>query len=174
MPAPALGGRAGDDSGRDDGSPCGERRSRGPAARRERVQLRGHLGPVTIAYESWGTLNAAKDNAILVEHALTGDAHVVGPRGPGQPSPGWWEGLIGPNAPLDTERFFVMSTNVLGGCMASTGPSSLAEDGKPYGSRFPRLTIRDQVAAEIAADDALGIDTFAAVIDDSMGGMRAL
>jgi homoserine O-acetyltransferase len=134
----------------------------------------GPLGPVTIAYESWGTLNAAKDNAILVEHALTGDAHVVGPRGPGQPSPGWWEGLIGPNAPLDTERFFVISTNVLGGCMGSTGPSSLAEDGKPYGSRFPRLTIRDQVAAEIAAVDALGIDTFAAVIGGSMGGMRAL
>lgn len=134
----------------------------------------GHLAPVTIAYETWGTLSAAKDNAILVEHALTGDAHIVGPRGPGQPSPGWWEGMVGPNAPLDTEKFFVICTNVLGGCMGSTGPSSLTEDGKPYGSRFPRLTIRDQVAAEIALADAMGIDTFAAVIGGSMGGMRAI
>jgi homoserine O-acetyltransferase len=134
----------------------------------------GRLAPVTIAYESWGTLGATKDNAILVEHALTGDAHIVGPRGPGQPSPGWWDGMVGPNAPLDTEKFFVICTNVLGGCMGSTGPSSLAEDGKPYGSRFPRLTIRDQIAAEIALADALGIDTFAAVIGGSMGGMRAL
>lgn len=129
---------------------------------------------VTIAYESWGTLNAAKDNAILVEHALTGDAHVIGPRGPGQPSPGWWDGLIGPSAPLDTERFFVIATNVLGGCMGSTGPSSLADDGRPYGSRFPRLTIRDQVAAEAAAADLLGVDVFAAVLGGSMGGMRAI
>lgn len=129
---------------------------------------------VTIAYESWGTLNQARDNAVLVEHALTGDAHVIGPAGPGQPSPGWWDGLIGPNAPLDTERFFVVATNVLGGCMGSTGPSSIADDGRPYGSRFPRLTIRDQVRAESLVADALGIDRFAAVIGGSMGGMRAL
>ncbi|MEO7124614.1 MAG: homoserine O-acetyltransferase [Nakamurella sp.] len=134
----------------------------------------GRVGPVTIAYESWGTLNAAKDNAILVEHALTGDAHITGARGPGQPSPGWWDGMVGPNTPLDTERFFVICTNVLGGCMGTTGPSSIAEDGKPYGSRFPRVTIRDQVAAEIELADALGIDTFAAVIGGSMGGMRAI
>lgn len=132
------------------------------------------LTNVTIAYETWGTLSEAKDNAILVEHALTGDAHVAGPRGPGQPSPGWWDGLVGSNAPLDTERFFVIATNVLGGCMGSTGPSSLAEDGKPYGSRFPRLTIRDQVAAEIAVATIFGIESFAAVLGGSMGGMRAL
>ncbi len=134
----------------------------------------GRLTDVTVAYECWGELNAARDNAVLVEHALTGDAHVVGPAGPGQPSPGWWDGLIGPGAPLDTREHFVIATNVLGGCQGTTGPSSVAPDGRPYGSRFPRLTIRDQVAAEIAVAGALGITSVAAVIGGSMGGMRAL
>ncbi len=132
------------------------------------------LRDVAVAYECWGELNAARDNAVLVEHALTGDAHVVGPAGPGQRSPGWWDGLIGPGAPLDTDRMFVIATNVLGGCQGSTGPSSVAPDGRPYGSRFPRITIRDQVAAEVAVADLLGIDALAAVIGGSMGGMRAL
>jgi homoserine O-acetyltransferase len=132
------------------------------------------LPEVTVAYECWGRLNALRDNAVLVEHALTGDAHVVGPAGPGQPTPGWWDGLIGPGAPLDTDRLFVIATNVLGGCQGTTGPSSSAADGRPYGSRFPRITIRDQVAAEVAVADILGIDAFAAVIGGSMGGMRAL
>lgn len=132
------------------------------------------LPDVTVAYECWGELNPARDNAVLVEHALTGDAHVVGPAGPGQPSPGWWDGLIGPGAPLDTDRMFVIATNVLGGCQGTTGPSSLAPDGRRFGSRFPRITIRDQVAAEVAVADLLGIDAFAAVIGGSMGGMRAL
>ncbi len=132
------------------------------------------LPDVTMAYECWGELNTARDNAVLVEHALTGDAHVVGRAGPGQPSPGWWDGLIGPGAPLDTDRFFVIATNVLGGCQGSTGPSSIAKDGRPYGSRFPSLTIRDQVAAEVAVANLLGIDTLAAVIGGSMGGMRVL
>jgi homoserine O-acetyltransferase len=132
------------------------------------------LDSVTLAYESWGTLSAAGDNAVLVLHALTGDSHVVGPVGPHQPTPGWWDGLIGPGAPVDTDRFFAVAANVLGGCRGSTGPSSAAPDGRPYGSRFPRVTIRDQVAAEKALADALGVTRFAAVVGGSMGGMRAL
>jgi homoserine O-acetyltransferase len=129
---------------------------------------------VTLAYQTWGTLNAARDNAVLVLHALTGDAHVVGPVGADQPTPGWWDGLIGDGAPLDPTRHFVLAANVLGGCRGTTGPSSTAPDGKPYGSRFPRTTPRDQVAAEAALAEQLGIVSFAAVIGGSMGGMRAL
>ncbi len=132
------------------------------------------LPDVRMAYESWGTLNAAQDNAVLVLHALTGDAHVVGPAGPGQPTPGWWDGLIGPGAVLDTDVLYVIAPNVLGGCQGTTGPSSPAADGRPYGSRFPTLTIRDQVAAETALADRLGIDSFLAVIGGSMGGMRVM
>src|SRR5690242_4021748 len=99
---------------------------------------RGGVVPdVTLAYETWGTLNAAGDNAVLVEHALTGDSHVVGPAGPGHPTPGWWDGLIGPGRPIDTDRWFVVAANVLGGCQGSTGPASDAPDGRPWGSRFP-------------------------------------
>ena len=132
------------------------------------------LDSVTMAYQTWGRLNAQRDNAVLVLHALTGDAHVVGPVGPDQPTPGWWDGLIGPAAPLDTDRFFAVAANVLGGCRGTTGPSSTAPDGRAYGSRFPRITVRDQVAAEAALADMLGIDRFAAVLGGSMGGMRAL
>lgn len=132
------------------------------------------LASVTMAFESWGRLNAAGDNAVLVLHALTGDAHVVGPAGPGQPTSGWWPGLIGPGAPLDPDRHFVVAANVLGGCSGSTGPASLAPDGLPYGSRFPAVTVRDQVHAEAALAESLGITRFAAVIGGSMGGMRAL
>lgn len=132
------------------------------------------LRDVTIAYQCWGRLNPLRDNAVLVLHALTGDSHVVGPAGPGQPTPGWWDGLIGSGAPLDTDTYFVIAANVLGGCRGSTGPSSIAPDGRPYGSRFPKVTIRDQVSAEVRVADLLGIDSFAAVIGGSMGGMRAL
>ena len=132
------------------------------------------LPAVTMAYESWGRLNAAGDNAVLVLHALTGDAHVIGPTGPGQPTPGWWEGLIGPGAPLDPERYFVLAANVLGGCRGSTGPSTIAPDGRAYGSRFTAVTVRDQVHAEAALARSLGITCFVAVIGGSMGGMRAL
>ena len=131
------------------------------------------LPDVTICFESWGELNERADNAVLVLHALTGDSHVVGPVGPDHPTPGWWEGLIGPGAPLD-ERYFVLAANVLGGCRGTTGPSSLAPDRRPYGSRFPALTVRDQVNAEAALADRLGIRSFAAVVGGSMGGMRAL
>jgi homoserine O-acetyltransferase len=138
------------------------------------LETGGHLPSVQLAYETWGTLNAGRDNAILVEHALTGDSHVAGPTGPGHPTPGWWDGLIGPGRPLDTDRWFVVASNVLGGCQGTTGPSSPAPDGRPWGSRFPFVTVRDQVAAEVALTDALGIGSWACVVGGSMGGMRAL
>lgn len=125
-----------------------------------------------MAYESWGRLNNDGTNAVLVEHALTGDSHVVGEAGPEHPTAGWWEGLIGPDAPLDTDELFVVATNVLGGCRGTTGPSSPAPDGRAWGSRFPRITIRDQVRAEALAADRLGITRFRAVLGGSMGGMR--
>lgn len=134
----------------------------------------GSALPIRIAYETWGELNSAGDNAVLVLHALTGDAHVEGPRTPGQPTPGWWPGLIGPGAPLDTRQWFVIAPNMLGGCQGTTGPSSIAADGREFGGRFPRTTIRDQVRAQEALADALGITRFAAVLGGSMGGMHAL
>ncbi|KGN36307.1 homoserine O-acetyltransferase MetX [Knoellia subterranea] len=134
----------------------------------------GHLPDVTVAYETWGRLNAARDNAILVEHALTGDAHVDGPAGPGQATAGWWDGLVGPGGPLDTDRWFVVATNVLGGCQGTTGPSSEAADGLPYGGSFPFVTIRDQVEVEARVADLLGIHRWAGVLGGSMGGMRAI
>nr|CAA9315924.1 MAG: Homoserine O-acetyltransferase [uncultured Nocardioidaceae bacterium] len=155
-----------------------------PAARRFvdvgplSLELGGALEQVTVAYETWGVPRLSSEgrvtNAVLVLHALTGDAHVVGPAGPGQPTPGWWQGLIGPGAAIDSDRWFVVAANVLGGCQGTTGPSSLAPDGRPYGSRFGRVTIRDQVEVEARLADALSIDRFACVLGGSMGGMRAL
>ena len=142
-----------------------------PAFRPERG---GVLPSVRVAYETWGTLAADGSNAVLVEHALTGDSHVVGPAGPGHPTAGWWDGLIGPGAPLDTGRFFVVCANVLGGCQGTTGPSTLAPDDGPWGSRFPEVTVGDQVRVEAAVADALGISRWACVVGGSMGGMRAL
>jgi homoserine O-acetyltransferase len=134
----------------------------------------GVLPSVRVAYETWGTLAADDSNAVLVEHALTGDSHVVGAAGPGHPTPGWWDGLIGPGAPLDTDRFFVVCANVLGGCQGTTGPSSRAPDDGRWGSRFPEVTVGDQVRVEAALADALGIERWACVVGGSMGGMRAL
>lgn len=134
----------------------------------------GALPEVSVAYETWGTLSPAADNAVLVEHALTGDSHVVGPAGPGHPTAGWWPGLIGPGAPLDTDRFFVVAANVLGGCQGTTGPASTAPDGRAWGSRFPFVTIRDQVHVEARLADVLGIRRWHTVLGGSMGGMRAL
>ena len=134
----------------------------------------GSLPGVQVAYETWGTLSPAADNAVLVEHALTGDSHVVGEAGPGHATAGWWPGLIGPGAPLDTDRYFVVATNVLGGCQGTTGPASLAPDGRAWGGRFPYATIRDQVAVEAAVADRLGIRRWHTVLGGSMGGMRTL
>jgi homoserine O-acetyltransferase len=139
-----------------------------------RLELGGTLSPVVVAYETWGELDRARSNAVLVAHALTGDSHAAGPAGPGHRFPGWWDHSIGPGKDIDTNRWFVVCPNVLGGCQGTTGPSSPAPDGRPYGSRFPTITIRDQVAVEVALADALGIDRWAAVIGGSMGGMRAL
>jgi homoserine O-acetyltransferase len=166
---------------RDAGQPAGGRRVGDPAGSRQFVAI-GHLlleGGTTlpgvhVAYETWGRLNSARDNAVLICHALTGDSHVVGPAGPGQPTPGWWNGLIGSGRYVDPDDWFVVAANVLGGCRGTTGPSTAAPDGRPWGSRFPAITIRDQVAAEAALADALGIDRWSAVIGGSMGGMRAL
>ena len=132
------------------------------------------LPELQIAYETWGRLAPDGSNAVLIEHALTGDSHVVGEASPGHPSAGWWEGIVGPGAPIDTDRWFVVAPNVLGGCQGSTGPSSPAPDGEAWGGRFPQITVRDQVAAEVALADRLGIDRWAAVVGGSMGGMRAL
>ncbi|OBG34000.1 homoserine O-acetyltransferase [Mycolicibacter heraklionensis] len=132
------------------------------------------LDDVHIAVQRWGELSPQRDNVVMVLHALTGDSHVTGPAGPGHPTPGWWDGVIGPGAPIDTDRWCAVATNVLGGCRGSTGPSSLARDGKPWGSKFPAITIRDQVEADIAALAALGITEVAAVLGGSMGGARGL
>jgi homoserine O-acetyltransferase/O-succinyltransferase len=139
------------------------------------LQLGGVLPRVRLAYETWGTLDADASNAVLVEHALTGDAHVSGAAGPGHPSPGWWSALVGPGRALDTDRWFVVAANVVGGCQGSTGPSSPRPGGdRPWGSAFPRITVADQVAAEARLADVLGIARFAAVLGGSMGGMRSL
>ncbi len=129
---------------------------------------------VSIAVQRWGELSPTRDNVVVVLHALTGDSHITGPAGPGHPTPGWWDGVAGPGAPIDTNRWCAIATNALGGCRGSTGPSSLARDGKPWGSRFPRITVRDQVNADVAALAALGITEVAAVVGGSMGGARAL
>ena len=129
------------------------------------------LPEVVLAYETWGTLNADASNAVLIEHALTGDTHVT--RGAGG-EPGWWEQLAGPGAPVDTDRYFVVSINILGGCYGSTGPSTPAPDGRPWGSRFPLVTLRDSTAAEARLADALGIHRWHAVLGGSLGGARAL
>jgi len=134
----------------------------------------GEVPDVRIAYETWGELAPDGSNAILILHALTGDSHVVGEVEPGHPTPGWWPGLIGPGCPIDTDRWFVVAPNVLGGCQGSTGPASPSPDGTPWASRFPQLTIRDQVLAEQRVTDHLGIDAWAAVIGGSMGAMRVL
>ena len=122
------------------------------------------LPDVTIAYQTWGQLNAAKDNAILVNHAMTGWSDV----------PGWWPSMVGPGLPFDTDKYFVVCPNVIGGCQGSTGPSSLAPDGKRWGSRFPTVTIRDMVNAEVAFTDAMGIQKYKLAVGPSLGGMRAL
>jgi homoserine O-acetyltransferase/O-succinyltransferase len=139
-----------------------------------RLEGGARLADLTVAYETWGTLDPDRSNGVLVLHALTGDSHAVGPAHGGSAARGWWDGLIGPGAPIDTDRYFVVCPNVLGGCRGTTGPASPAPDGRPWGSRFPLITIRDQVAVEAALTDRLGIDRWAAVVGGSMGGMRVL
>lgn len=133
------------------------------------------LGPIDVAYETYGTLSENKDNAILICHALSGDAHVAGYHSPDDRKPGWWDCMVGPGKPIDTNRYFVICSNVLGGCKGTTGPSSLnPATGKPYGLQFPIITIRDMVLVQKLLLDALGIEHLLAVIGGSMGGMQVL
>lgn len=123
-----------------------------------------HIPSVTVAYETWGTLNADCSNAVLVCHALSGDSHAIG----------WWERLVGPGRAIDTEKFFVIGSNCLGGCQGTTGPSSAHPDGKPWGPRFPLVTIGDMVEVQHRLVRSLGIETLLAACGGSMGGMQAL
>ena len=132
------------------------------------------LDTFQIAYATWGTLNADKSNAVLVCHALTGDQYVVG-KNPVTGKPGWWETLIGPGKPIDTNRFFVICSNILGGCMGSTGPASRnPATGSPYSLDFPVITIGDMVAAQLRLVDHLAIPKLFSVVGGSMGGMQVL
>ena len=135
----------------------------------------GQLRDVTIAFETWGRLDDDASNAVLVCHALTGDSHASGPAGDGHATPGWWDDLIGPGKPLDTDRWFVVCVNVLGGCQGSAGPASPLPD-RPgvYGPHFPVVSIRDMVRTQARVADALGIERWHAVVGGSMGGMQAL
>jgi homoserine O-acetyltransferase len=129
----------------------------------------------TLRYETYGTLNATRDNAVLVCHALSGDHHCAGWHAPNDRKPGWWNNLIGPGKAVDTNRFFVVCANVLGGCQGSTGPSSLNPNtGRPYGIAFPFVTIRDMVRSQKLLLDHLGVTELHGVIGGSMGGMTAL
>jgi homoserine O-acetyltransferase/O-succinyltransferase len=131
------------------------------------------LAPIDVAYRTYGSLNAARSNAVLVCHALTGDQYVAEPH-PVTGKPGWWENTVGPGCPIDTNRFFVICSNVLGGCMGSTGPASRREDGTPWGTDFPPITIADMVRAQAMLMDHLGIERLFCVTGGSMGGMQVL
>jgi len=132
------------------------------------------LAPLTIAYQTYGRLNAARSNAVLICHALTGDQHVASDH-PVTGKPGWWTSMVGPGRPIDTERYFVICSNVVGGCMGSTGPASLAPGGNgAYGTEFPIVTVRDMVRAQAMLIDHLGIETLFCVAGGSMGGMQVL
>jgi homoserine O-acetyltransferase len=138
------------------------------------LQLGGALGPVDVAYETYGTLSSAADNAVFICHALTGDAHAAGYH-EGAKRPGWWDNLIGPGKPLDTNRFFVISANLIGGCQGSTGPSSPnPATGEAYGLDFPLLMMRDLVAVHRALMKHLGITRLLAALGGSLGGMQVL
>ncbi|VVS93472.1 homoserine O-acetyltransferase MetX [Desulfoluna spongiiphila] len=141
----------------------------GPVTLENGDELQG----VTVAFETWGTLDAAKGNAILICHALTGDSHAAS--GQDGDTPGWWETMVGPGRAIDTDRYFVICSNVLGGCMGTTGPSSVnPETGRPFGTDFPVVTIGDMVRVQAALVDHLGIDRLHAVIGGSVGGMQVL
>ena len=135
----------------------------------------GLLRGVTLAYETWGELAPDGGNAVLVCHALTGDSHATGGLDRGHAAPGWWADMIGPGRALDTDRHFVVCVNVLGGCQGSTGPASPhPDDGRPWASRFPVVSIRDMVRTQAAVADHLGVRRWQAVIGGSMGGMQVL
>jgi homoserine O-acetyltransferase len=133
------------------------------------------LSPVTLAYETYGTLNRRKNNAILIAHALSGSAHAAGYHSPHDAYPGWWDIYIGPGKPFDTGQYFIICANVIGGCSGSTGPSSInPETGKPFGLDFPMVTIQDMVNAQMHLLSHLGIEKLLSIAGGSMGGMQAI
>ena len=133
------------------------------------------LAPVNIRYETYGRLNSERNNAVLILHALTGDAHVAGYHSADDRKPGWWDDMVGAGKPFDTDRYFIVCSNVLGGCMGSTGPSSVnPETGKPYNLSFPFITISDMVRAQHKLMQYLGIEKWLSIAGGSMGGMQAL
>ncbi len=133
------------------------------------------FGPITVTYETYGTLNESKSNAILVAHAFSGDAHAAGHHPDSGDPPGWWDHMIGPGKAFDTDKYFVICSNVLGGCRGTTGPGSIdPETGKPYALSFPVVTIEDMVRVQARLLDHLGIDRLLAVAGGSMGGMQAI
>jgi homoserine O-acetyltransferase len=133
------------------------------------------IGPVTLAYETCGFLNADRSNAVLILHALSGDSHVAGYYTTEDPKPGWWDIMVGPGKGIDTDKYFVICTNILGSCMGSTGPASVnPETGIPYGTDFPLITIGDMVRSQKALMDHLGIKKLLAVVGGSVGGMQVL
>jgi homoserine O-acetyltransferase len=133
------------------------------------------FGPIQLAYETYGTMNEAKDNVILVLHALTGDAHVAGYHNESDAKPGWWDFMVGPGKGIDTEKYFVICSNIFGSCMGSTGPSSInTKTGKPYGFDFPVVTIGDMVCAQKKLLDHLGVKKIHSLIGGSIGGMQVL
>lgn len=139
-----------------------------------KLDCKQELAPFSVAYQTYGTLNADKSNAILICHALTGDQHVNNEH-PLTGKPGWWTTIVGEGKPIDTSRFFIICSNILGGCMGSTGPASInPKTGAPYGLDFPVITIGDMVAAQVRLIDHLGIKRLFSVVGGSMGGMQVL
>lgn len=139
------------------------------------LECGARLAPIEVTYETWGELNAAGDNAVLVCHALTGDSHAAGRYSPEDTRLGWWDPLIGPGRAFDTARYFVVCANVLGGCRGTTGPSSIGPaTGKPYGSAFPQITVRDIVRVQYELLRNLGVHKLAVVVGGSLGGMQVL
>src|SRR5918997_1050766 len=138
-------------------------------------ELGGKFDDVTLAYETWGALNAQADNVVLLTHALTGDSHAAGGPSAGHRRGGWWDPMVGPGRPINTDEYFVVCSNVLGGCSGSTGPASVdPETGEPYGMRFPVITIRDMVRAQRRLLEDLGVRGLALVAGGSIGGQQAL
>lgn len=133
------------------------------------------LGPITVAYETYGELSAARDNAIFICHALTGDAHAAGLHSPVDKKPGWWNGFIGPGKGIDTSKYFVICANILGGCMGTTGPGSEnLKTGQRYGLKFPVITVGDIVTVNAELVKSLGIEKLLGVVGGSLGGMQVL
>jgi homoserine O-acetyltransferase len=158
------------------GDPVGARRFLAlPTDRPFALEGGGLLIGAEVAYETWGRLSPERDNAVLVCHALTGDSHASGGLVPGHPSAGWWNGFVGPGMSLDTDRYFVVCVNTLGGCQGSTGPASPhPHTGRPWASQFPVVSIRDMVRTQAAVANELGVDRWLAVVGGSMGGMQVL